>query len=149
MRGRVIAAALLVAVGLVWIGQGLGLLRGSGFMVGDLRWAVSRARRGRRRRRPRDQRLAVAPAPGLSQAAQVASAGPAVTVVAVADERQPDQAAVAGQPLDDLGIAHRQVAEPRVAERPRGLVEQRPRAEPLDEAPQLGRAPSVASCRST
>ena len=31
---------LLVAVGLVWIGQGLGLLRGSSFMVDDLRWAA-------------------------------------------------------------------------------------------------------------
>jgi hypothetical protein len=41
MRGRLIAAALLVAVGLVWIGQGLGLLRGSSFMVDDLRWAAA------------------------------------------------------------------------------------------------------------
>jgi hypothetical protein len=41
MRGRVITATLLVAVGLVWIGQGLGLLRGSSFMVGDLRWAAA------------------------------------------------------------------------------------------------------------
>jgi len=40
MRGRVITATLLVLVGLVWIGQGLGLLRGSGFMVDDLRWAA-------------------------------------------------------------------------------------------------------------
>jgi hypothetical protein len=41
MRGRVITATLLVAVGLVWIGQGLGLLRGSSFMVGDQRWAAA------------------------------------------------------------------------------------------------------------
>jgi hypothetical protein len=41
MRGRVITAMLLVAVGLVWIGQGLGLLRGSSFMVDDVRWAVA------------------------------------------------------------------------------------------------------------
>ena len=41
MRGRVITATLLVAVGLVWIGQGLGLLRGSSFMVDDLRWAAA------------------------------------------------------------------------------------------------------------
>lgn len=40
MRGRLITAALLVAVGLVWIGQGSGLLRGSSFMVGDPRWAA-------------------------------------------------------------------------------------------------------------
>jgi len=31
---------LLALVGLVWIGQGLGLLRGSSFMVDDVRWAI-------------------------------------------------------------------------------------------------------------
>jgi hypothetical protein len=41
MRGRVVAGALLVLVGLVWIGQGFGLLRGSSFMVDDVRWAVA------------------------------------------------------------------------------------------------------------
>jgi hypothetical protein len=41
MRTRWIVAAGLVAIGLVWIGQGSGLLRGSGFMVGDPRWAVA------------------------------------------------------------------------------------------------------------
>jgi uncharacterized membrane protein len=41
MRGRLITAALLVAVGTVWIGQGLGLLRGSSFMVDDLRWTAA------------------------------------------------------------------------------------------------------------
>jgi hypothetical protein len=30
---------LLALVGLVWIGQGLGLLHGSSFMVDDIRWA--------------------------------------------------------------------------------------------------------------
>ncbi len=40
MRGRLITAALLVVVGLVWIGQGLGLLQGTGFMVDDTRWAL-------------------------------------------------------------------------------------------------------------
>lgn len=40
MRGRVVAGVLLVLVGLVWIGQGLGILRGSSFMVDDIRWAV-------------------------------------------------------------------------------------------------------------
>lgn len=40
MRGRLIIALALLAVGLVWIGQGLGLLRGSSFMVDDLRWAA-------------------------------------------------------------------------------------------------------------
>jgi hypothetical protein len=36
-----LTAAALVAVGLVWIGQGSGLLRGSSFMVGDVRWAIA------------------------------------------------------------------------------------------------------------
>jgi hypothetical protein len=40
MSGRVVAGALLAAVGLVWISQGLGLLRGSSFMVDDVRWAI-------------------------------------------------------------------------------------------------------------
>ena len=43
MRGRLITGALLVAVGVVWIGQGLGLLRGSSFMVDDPRWAAAGA----------------------------------------------------------------------------------------------------------
>jgi hypothetical protein len=32
---------LLVLVGAVWVGQGLGLLRGSSFMVDDIRWSVA------------------------------------------------------------------------------------------------------------
>ena len=43
MRTRWLAAAGLAAVGLVWIGQGLGWLRGSSFMVGDSRWAIAGA----------------------------------------------------------------------------------------------------------
>ena len=43
MRTRWIIAAGLAAVGLVWIGQGLGILRGSSFMVDDLRWAIAGA----------------------------------------------------------------------------------------------------------
>jgi hypothetical protein len=39
-RTRVLAAAAFVVVGFVWIGQGLGLLRGSSFMVDDRRWAL-------------------------------------------------------------------------------------------------------------
>jgi hypothetical protein len=34
-------ATALAASGLVWIGQGLGILRGSSFMVGDPRWAIA------------------------------------------------------------------------------------------------------------
>ncbi|HEY7590641.1 MAG TPA: hypothetical protein VH723_06590 [Candidatus Limnocylindrales bacterium] len=37
---RLAVGFVLVAVGLVWIGQGLGLIRGSSFMVDDVRWAV-------------------------------------------------------------------------------------------------------------
>ena len=40
IRGRTILAIILVAIGLVWVGQGTGLLRGTGFMVGDMKWAV-------------------------------------------------------------------------------------------------------------
>ena len=43
MRSRWIIAAVLVLVGLVWIGQGLGIIRGSGFMIDDTRWAVAGA----------------------------------------------------------------------------------------------------------
>ena len=41
MRGRLIAGIALALVGAVWVGQGLGLLRGSSFMVDDIRWAVA------------------------------------------------------------------------------------------------------------
>jgi hypothetical protein len=41
VRTRWIVAAGLAAIGLAWIGQGLGLLRGSSFMVDDARWAVA------------------------------------------------------------------------------------------------------------
>ena len=40
MRTRWIIALVTAAVGLVFIGQGLGILRGSSPMVGDVRWAV-------------------------------------------------------------------------------------------------------------
>lgn len=43
MRGRVLVALALAAVGLVWIGQGLAILSGSSFMVGDVRWAIAGA----------------------------------------------------------------------------------------------------------
>lgn len=43
MRARLVAGVLLALVGLVWIGQGLGLLRGSSFMVDDIRWAIAGA----------------------------------------------------------------------------------------------------------
>ena len=38
-RTRTIGAVLLIATGLVWIGQGAGLLKSSSFMVGDPFWA--------------------------------------------------------------------------------------------------------------
>jgi hypothetical protein len=41
MRSRWIIAAVLAAVGLVWIGQGTGVIRGSGFMTDDIRWAIA------------------------------------------------------------------------------------------------------------
>ena len=42
-RGRLITAAALVVVGLIWIGQGLGLLRSSSFMTDEPFWAVAGA----------------------------------------------------------------------------------------------------------
>jgi hypothetical protein len=39
--GRWMLPIVLVAVGLVWIGQGVGMLRGNSFMVDDLRWAAA------------------------------------------------------------------------------------------------------------
>ena len=38
-RTRLIGGGILVATGLVWVGQGTGMLRGSSFMVGDPFWA--------------------------------------------------------------------------------------------------------------
>jgi hypothetical protein len=38
--GRFVLPVVLVAVGLVWIGQGLGLLRGNSFMVDEPLWAL-------------------------------------------------------------------------------------------------------------
>ena len=40
MRTRWIIAAVLVVIGLVWVGQGLDLFHGSGFMDGQIVWAV-------------------------------------------------------------------------------------------------------------
>lgn len=37
---RSIIALVVALVGLVWIGQGLGVIRGSSFMVDDIRWAI-------------------------------------------------------------------------------------------------------------
>jgi hypothetical protein len=42
-RSLPVVGVVLVAVGAIWIGQGLGLLRGSSFMVDDIRWAVAGA----------------------------------------------------------------------------------------------------------
>ena len=40
MRARTLIAGALILVGLVWIGQGTGIIRGSGFMTDDLKWAA-------------------------------------------------------------------------------------------------------------
>jgi hypothetical protein len=39
-RTRTILAIILVATGLVWIGQGTGILQGRSFMVGDPLWTI-------------------------------------------------------------------------------------------------------------
>lgn len=38
-RTRTLGGIVLVATGLVWIGQGTGLIQGGSFMVGDPFWA--------------------------------------------------------------------------------------------------------------
>ena len=40
MRTRWIIAAVLIVIGAAWMGQGLGLFPGTGFMDGDITWAV-------------------------------------------------------------------------------------------------------------
>jgi hypothetical protein len=40
MRGRMLAAVIMGAIGLIWVLQGTGVLPGSGFMSGDIRWAL-------------------------------------------------------------------------------------------------------------
>jgi hypothetical protein len=39
-RSALLAGITLVVVGGVWVGQGMGWLRGSSFMVDDVRWAL-------------------------------------------------------------------------------------------------------------
>jgi hypothetical protein len=39
-RSRTILAIILVAMGLVWVGQGTGVLKGTSFMVGDPTWTL-------------------------------------------------------------------------------------------------------------
>lgn len=39
-RTRTIGGVVLIATGLIWIGQGVGLLEGQSFMVGDPAWAL-------------------------------------------------------------------------------------------------------------
>ena len=41
MRTRWIVALVIAAIGLVWMGQGMGIIRGSSFMVGDVRWTFA------------------------------------------------------------------------------------------------------------
>ncbi len=40
MRARWIIAAVLVVIGVGWMAQGSGLMPGSGFMDGDILWAI-------------------------------------------------------------------------------------------------------------
>jgi hypothetical protein len=39
-RTRILVGGVLIAVGGVWIGQGSGVLRGTGFMVGEPTWIL-------------------------------------------------------------------------------------------------------------
>ena len=40
MRTRLIIAVVMALIGLVWIAQGLAIVKGSGFMTGNPFWAV-------------------------------------------------------------------------------------------------------------
>ena len=40
MRARMLIAGVLIIVGLVWIGQGTGIIPGAGFMTNDIKWAI-------------------------------------------------------------------------------------------------------------
>ena len=40
-RRSILLAVALVAVGIIWIGQGLGVIRSSSFMTDDVRWAIA------------------------------------------------------------------------------------------------------------
>jgi hypothetical protein len=40
MRARTLIAGVLILVGLVWIGQGTGVIRSGGFMTDDVTWAI-------------------------------------------------------------------------------------------------------------
>ena len=40
MRIRWFMILALGLIGIIWIGQGLGIIRSSGFMTGDIRWAL-------------------------------------------------------------------------------------------------------------
>ena len=42
-RTRWVLVSVLLLMGAVWVGQGLGILRGSSFMVGDPFWAAAGA----------------------------------------------------------------------------------------------------------
>jgi hypothetical protein len=42
-RTRWLLVSVLLLMGAVWVGQGLGILRGSSFMVGDPFWAAAGA----------------------------------------------------------------------------------------------------------
>ena len=104
MRTRWIIAAVLVIVGAVWIGQGLGLFRAPGSWTATCTWAVDRGGPGRRRDRRRLDRAQDAPPAGLSQRGPGRLGAADGHLVAVADQRQPEQPRVGQQPGDDPGV---------------------------------------------
>ena len=107
-----------------WISLGRGV-RGPGCDVGSGGGGAVRARRC----------LLLAGVGGLGLASRL---GPTDGhVIPVADERQPDQVRVSQEPLRDPRLIHPQVSEAGLAIRPARRVEQRGRAQPLDEATEL------------
>ena len=99
----------------------------------------------RDRLQPAGQPRSRQPASRRASACQVASAGPALTSFAVADERQAQQPLVGEEPLDDLGVVHPEVGRGPRRGRPRASGRASAAApEPLDEPAQLARGDRLA-----
>ena len=137
MRARWIIAAVLIVIGVGWMAQGGGLmprigLDGRGHPLGVIGAVL-----------PSSASPSAGPRSGPARALEPRRprrlGGSGRHLVAVADERQAEQVDVGQEPPDDVRVVHPQVAETAVAKGARRLVEERRRAETVDEPSQLGR----------